>query len=272
MFWLNMKTAMFQNRRVKKKYLAIILSGLAVLFLFFYFLGGFPPPFVEKGFFFMSQPLVSLKSKVLDVFERNIVLFLSKKELQAENIFLKQRVSELEATGELSKFFEEENLEIKESFSYDKRRGLMISSILLRPGYGIYNSLIIDSGSDEGVENGMSAIAFGNVFLGYVFETTSSTGKVKLISFPGEETNVFVGNKISAIAVGLGGENLEIVLPHNVDVRKGDIITTLDTNPLYLGTVSEIKRDLADPFQRIIFRLPVNIQELRYVFLVKNEK
>lgn len=272
MFWLSTKTAMSQSKKINKKYFVVVLAGLAVLFLFFYFLGGFPPTFAKRGLFFISRPLISLKSKVSDALESNVVLFQRKKELMAENEFLKQRINELEISGEFSKFFEEENIELKESLSFFKERELMISSILLRPGYGIYNSLIIDSGSNDGAEKGMPALAFKDVFLGHVFDVTSDTSKVKLVSFPGEETNVFIGNKISAIAVGRGGENLEIILPHDVDIRKGDIVTTLDTNPLYMGKVSEIERDLANPFQRIVFRLPVNIQELRYIFLVKNEK
>lgn len=260
------------SKKEKKRYLIILLSGFVVLFLLFYFLGGFPPSFMKRGFFYVSQPLIFLKSNVTNFFESNSTVFKKKKELESENIFLKQKLNGLQVEEEFSRFFEEENLRLKELFYFNQKRDLLISSVLLRPGYGVYNSLVIDSGLDNGVKNGMLAIALDNVFLGHVFEVTSQISKVKMVSFPGEETNVFIGNKISAIAVGLGGENMEIVLPRDVDIEKGDIITTLGTAPLFLGAVEEVIKDPANPFQRIVFRLPVNIQELRYVFLVKDEK
>lgn len=201
-----------------------------------------------------------------------MAVFKNKKELESENIFLKQKLSEFQTREKFSRFFEEENERLKELFLFSKKRELLISSILLRPGYGVFNSIVVDSGSNDGIENGMPVIAFDNIFLGHVFEVMPRVSKIKMVSFPEEETNVFVGNKISAIAVGLGGENMEIILPHDIDINKGDIITTLDTEPLFLGVVDEIMKDPSNPFQKIIFRLPVNIQELRYVFLVKDEK
>lgn len=250
----------------------ILFVGVAVLSSVFYFLGGFPPAFLKQGFFFVSQPFVFLRSGAENFLERNLTVLENKKQLEEENNFLKQRIREYELKEEFSVFFEEENKALKKLLLFEGERELMISSILSRPGYGIYNSLIVDLGSDRGAVNGMPVVALGDVFLGHIFETAPKMSKIKMVSFPGMETNVFVGNKISAIAVGLGGENLEIVLPGDVIINEGDVITTLDTAPLFLGSVASIEKDPADPFQRILFRLPVNIQELRYVFLVKNGK
>ena len=55
----------------------------------------------------------------------------------------------------------------------------------------------------------MRAIAYGSVLIGHVAEVFSGASKIKLVSYPGEETNLFIENgKISAIGLGLGGGNI----------------------------------------------------------------
>lgn len=249
------------DKKARKIFFSFLLGGLAVLFLALYFFGGFPPSFLKRGVFFVSRPFIFLKSGAGDFFESNLSFFKSKKEMEGENNFLKQKIKEYEVREQFSCFFEEGNKVPKE---------FLTASVLSRPGYGIYNSLIVDAGSEDGVLNGMPVVAFENIFLGHVFEVMPKMSRIKMVSFPGEETNVFVGGKVSAIAVGLGGENLEIVLPRDVDIAEGDVITTLDTNPFFLGTVQIIEKDPADPFQRILFRIPINIQELRHIFWAKD--
>ncbi len=98
--------------------------------------------------------------------------------------------------------------------------------------------------------------------------------KIKLISSFGEETNVLLESSgIPAIAVGRGGENFEIMLPRAVKVDIGERVITLGNQPMLIGIVEKIEHQTTDPLQKIIFRLPVNIQYLNRVFLLKaNER
>lgn len=118
----------------------------------------------------------------------------------------------------------------------------------------------------------MMATAHANVLLGHVAEVFPTISKIKLISFSGEETNVMIESapaSISAIAVGRGGENLEIKLPSAIEIKSGDKIMTMGTFPLAVGVVEKVEIDLSDPFQKILFRLPINLQELKYVMIEK---
>jgi cell shape-determining protein MreC len=148
--------------------------------------------------------------------------------------------------------------------------------IISRPPQSPYDILIIDAGSDNEVKAGMLVTAYGNVLLGYVAEVFPSTSKVKLISFSNEETNVLIesagtgtSTAISAIAVGRGGENLEIKLPSSIAINSGDQVKTMGNFPFIAGTIEKVEISLSDPFQKLFFRLPVNIQELKYVMIEK---
>ena len=152
----------------------------------------------------------------------------------------------------------------------------ILASIISRPPQSPYDILIIDAGYDNEIRAGMLVTAYGNVLLGYIAEVFPSTSKVKLISFSGEETNVLIESAgtgtstvISAIAVGRGGENLEIKLPSSIAINFGDQVKTMRTFSFIVGTIEKVEISLSDPFQKLLFRLPVNIQELKYVMIEK---
>lgn len=258
-----------QNFKKNRNYIFIFLGALLALFLVLFLFKNFPPLFMTRAGLFIIQPVIYVENKIVSVLEKYTVVFKNKAGLQAENAELKQQIIDLKIKGDFYDAVFKENEELKMALSIAREKKIIFSSILLRPGYGIYNSLFLDAGSKDGVEMGIRVTAFGNVLLGYVSDVMADSSRVKLISFPGQETNVFINGQVSAIAVGVGGENLEIALPHDINIEVGDSITTLGTSPLFLGIVEEVVREPAAPFQKIIFRLPVNIQELQQVFLLK---
>lgn len=241
-----------------------------MLFLAMSFFWGFPPSFLKKGALYISQPLIYLKNYTDETLFSFKTLLTNKEALKNENVFLKQKIMDLQVKEAFFDALLDENNELKKVLSYEPRASLQLAVVLMRPGFGAHNSLVLNVGSEDGVAEGTPVTAFGRLLLGHISEVTTNTSKVRMISYPGEETNVFVGNSISAIAVGLGGENMEIVLPHDADIKVGDYVTTLDHNPFYLGVVEETIKNMTDPFQKVIFRIPLNIQEIRNVYLVRN--
>ena len=76
---------------------------------------------------------------------------------------------------------------------------------------------------------------------------------------------------ISAEAIGRGAGNFIIKAPKEVAVTQGDIIRLPNLNPKFFGTVQDVEQTVTSTFQLILFRLPVNINNLRWVEIVKNE-
>ncbi|PIS13330.1 MAG: hypothetical protein COT67_02350 [Candidatus Tagabacteria bacterium CG09_land_8_20_14_0_10_41_14] len=245
-------------------------GALIALFLLSFLFVGFPPSFLKKGSLFFIRPLLFVKQKTETAINMVVLPFKEKKFLVDENIFLRQKVAEIETKNDYYAAVAKENKELKIVFNQKKEDDdLLVASILARPGYGIYNSIVIDAGLNDGVRQGMRVTAFNEVLLGYISEASAETSIVKLVSYPKEETNVFIGGSMAAIAVGRGGENLEIELPEDVDVRVGDEVVTLGTDYLLLGIVENIEKSEVSPFQKIFLRLAVNAQEIRYVYLRK---
>jgi cell shape-determining protein MreC len=74
---------------------------------------------------------------------------------------------------------------------------------------------------------------------------------------------------ITVPAKGRGGGNFEIHIPREIEVSDGDILVFPYDPTIAVGIVKSIEFDPRDPFQKILARTPVNIQELRFVEVVE---
>jgi cell shape-determining protein MreC len=256
------------NNKKKKKFSAILVGFFTALFLASFFLGnGFPPSFVKQKLLFLIQPFINAEHKISKFIEPTRGLLKEKVKLENENLFLKQEVEKFKIQQSFADAILTENQELKEVCLREQNSNWLVAAVLWRGSYGRYNSLIIDIGSSGSITEGTAVTAYGNVLLGHITDLSTQTSRVQLISYPGKETNIFIGGRVSATAIGRGGGNLQVELPSGIDIKIGDPITTLGIHPLFLGTVEKIEKDDANPFQKIVFRLPINIQELRYVYL-----
>lgn len=262
-----MKTTLRQNKgAIKAKLLALALAVFLLLAVFNTSAGRavISPlmPVAERAF---------QKAQVIKNWgNANISALKSKKNIQKENPELKEKNAELEAKILICDVFRRENEELKSLFSRGNNKKSILSVVVSSPPQSPYDILIIDAGADDGVKNGMQATAYSDVFIGYVVEVFPKTSKVKLLSFPSEETNVYIQpvggeTQISAIALGKGGGNMEIKLPHSIEINSGDRITNASVFPLIIGIAERVEINLPESYQTILFRLPVNIQELKYV-------
>jgi len=194
----------------------------------------------------------------------------SKKSLFDEVGRLKARNAELEKEFLMAEPMRKENEELKALFSQTNKKDYILGSIISRPPKAPYDIIVVDAGLESGAKEGMRALAYPGVMIGTVAEVFPKTSKIKLISFSGEETNVFLEEeKVSALAVGLGGGNLEIKMPSSFKINSGGKILTEGTFPLLVGEVGKIEVDLLNPFQKILFRLPVNLNEIKSVLVEK---
>ncbi len=214
--------------------------------------------------FFKFAGLVSEKKD--DLF----FLFRNRQSLNEELDFLKEKNIELENKTILLESVKAENEELKAMLFRSDKKSYILGSVISRPPQSPYDIIVIDAGSDNGIKQGMKAIAYSSVLIGHVAEVFPGASKIKLISYPGEETNLIIENaKISAIGLGLGSGNIEVKIPSSVEVNSGDKITTDGTFQYLLGLADKIETDPLNPFQNIIFRIPVNLNELQKIGLEK---
>ena len=265
-----MKTIFRPNIKVKKQKRKFLVGALFALILIVIIFPEFSFRIVNRPIFYAAKPLLKTKAAVLNWWNKTLTIWNDKKMLSEENKALRERIMELETKIALLEILEKENAMLKAVLSPEEKREFILASIISRPPTNPYDMLIIGVGSSSGVKEGMPVTAFGNVLLGYVIDVFEDTSKVKLISSFNEETNAILESSgTPVIAVGKAGENFEIMLPRAVSVNIGEKIITLGKQPMLIGIVEKVERQTTDPFQKIFFRLPVNIQYLNQVFLLK---
>lgn len=244
------------------------MVGIIVALVFFVFQNQPTSHFFSEKILTISRPFWKIGDNIKSWFNSNLTVFKGKKSLGEENQKLRDKISELEAKFLSYETIEQENHQLKESLLRTGEQKFLLSYIISRPPQSPYDALIIDAGSENGLQKGMEVTAYGDVLIGYIGEVFPKNSKVKLVSFPNTETNTMIASlNIPAIVVGRGGSNMEIVLTKSIEVKPGEKVITLGIKPLVVGIIERIESDPSDPTQKLLLRLPVNIHELRHVMI-----
>lgn len=226
--------------------------------------------FTVKTVVVSASPIFKLARITSGVKENIISLFKNKEGMNTELVDLKDKNEKLENELILLDYIKMENEELKTMFSRSDKKSYILGYIISRPPKSPYDMIVADAGSNDGVALGMKVVAHSDALIGYVAEVFPDTSKIKLLSFTGEEVSLIMENaKISAIGFGLGGGNIEIKIPSSVIVNIGDKILTDGSSHYLLGVVDKIETDLTNPFQKIIFRMPINLNELQMIGIEK---
>jgi len=187
-----------------------------------------------------------------------------------ENNVLKNKLDALELSAIGSKLLAEENRLLKEVMGRYDEKEITLATVLSKPNHSTYDTLILDVGEKNGIQENDLIMSGDKFAIGTISEVYKNSSKVVLFSNPGNIMQVWIGSLgISAEAKGKGGGNFEIILPRDIVVSEGDIISVPDMNINILGVVGHIKKDPSDSFQTILFRTPVNTSELKWVQIVK---
>lgn len=220
----------------------------------------------------IAKPFWYLGNSISSSFGSYTYLLHSKQTLSDENTMLKEQLANMTLKLEDRNLLVSENNELKEILGRKGERNLVLASILSKPNRSPYDTLIVDTGEESGIFIGQK-VYVESTLIGYVAEVYGASSKIILYSSPGESFDVFVGEgQIQAKATGRGGGNFEITLPRETAVPVGSEIALPGIKPVVLGYVEHIISDPRDPFQRILIRGPVNIQELKWVQIERDTK
>lgn len=219
------------------KFLGIIIPLLIIVYLFF-------PHFFSTIFLNIVSPFWN-KDEIVNISQTEIP-----SQLQSSIIL------------ELQK----ENAELKSMLNHRVSSSSVIAYIMKKPPFSAYDSFIVDIGVKSNVKVGDKVYAPGNVLIGEIAEIISENAKVKLYSSYGEKYEVFIGQKsIQATAIGRGGGSFEAVLPRDVKIQEGDIVTIPHLTTSVFGIVSKLLVNPSKTFSTVLFSQPINIYEQKWV-------
>lgn len=198
--------------------------------------------------------------------------FRNKDALVMENNLLNETVAIMETKVLDRNLLAEKVAKLEEALGRVRSDDRMVASVLVGPGRSPYDTLVIDVGTEQGVNIGNMVVYSGSGAIGEIVEVSSNSSKVKLYSFPGQEHSVIIGSRyLPVLAYGRGMGNFESKVPQDSPVAVGDSVVSVKGN-LIFGKVSVVEEKPAEPFKRIFFRVPFNITEIQTVEVIVGKR
>lgn len=200
--------------------------------------------------------------------------FRTKSYLIRENESLKNQVSLFQVVTAERDFFKTESTRLEELMGrIDIESPMVMARVLSKPDYSPYDTVVIDIGTKEGAKPGDFIFADETTILGELREVYGESSTAVLYSSSREKIEVLIGTKsLAGESVGLGGGTMQIKLPRDTGVAAGDIVQVAKKTNKILGTVSTLTTSASDSFEWALLRSPINISELRYVFVEKKSQ
>ena len=247
-----------------------MIALLVVVLVVALFSGFAMPAFIKNSVRFVFTPVFRLEGAVGSFGGGIITAFRSKQALEHDNEKLRQSLREAELNLLERNQLKEENTQLKEKFGRSEGRGGVLAAVLSWPDRSPYDTFIIDTGENLGVRKDSLVYVSDDIALGRVREVYASTALVSLFSTPGEQTPVLIGTPgVAVVALGRGSGNFSVKLPRGVDVEENDPVVIPGIDPKLFGVVERIVENPADTFKTILFKNPINLSEIQYVYIAQ---
>ncbi len=264
---MNMKTT-FRHDNKKKK---VILFALIILVSIFVLMYGPVRSVISKVVYSVAPGVWRTGGNVSNTTNSFLSGFRNNINLSEENRILREQVSQMEIQILERDFLVEEVIRLEEVLGSRVEVNRVRASVL-HIGQSPYDTIVVDSGIDQGVEVKNLVVGASIGIIGEVTEVYSSSSKIKLFSSQGVETQVIIGGiAIPTVAIGRGMGNFEAKVPQGSNITVGEEVL-LFGNSFALGVVGLIEEAQTMPFARVLFRTSFNITELRFVEIIINKK
>ena len=219
----------FLKKGIKQRFSLIALILLSIIFLFIESIETKPLDYLRsfiKDVVYRSSLVVASPSKgfnlVFETTKSHITLYRNFKDLKKENENLKNKISK-------SEFLELENNQLRKLIDdqIESPDALISARVMLDKQSPYLNSLVLNSGSNKGIKNGL-AVLDGNNFIGRIVDVNFFSSRVLLATDLNSKIPVIIepsGNQAILSGHGLSKPTLEY-LPENYSVQEGDRIYT----------------------------------------------
>ncbi len=253
----------------------VVFLVVGILFLA---LGGFlrpilgvvMDPFVEaqrwiSERFMEVYDFFTLPRDVADLLQKNSELENEVSGLQSQVIQMQEQLREADVLYSL--------LDFARSRPQDK---YIACAVIGRDPSPFLHYIIIDHGSDDGIQHGMPVVTQQGL-VGKVDAVTASAARIQLITDPGSIVNVRLQNQIAdaQISGSVTGEVTLEILSQNTEITPGEILLTSGLGGNYpgdviVGQVVEINATENQLFQTALVQPVVDFSALRAVLVITN--
>jgi len=251
----------FTRRALLPQSILVVL----VLLVVFIVLYSFAPAFFAEPLIIAAHTVWNVRDAFSPLFSGTQGFLRLKKQLAAENAALKKENKRLVLRDAQLRLLSAEYARLSELLGRRSDASFVTGRVLVRPPVSLYDTLVIDVGEGDGVEEGDFVLG-EELVIGTVVRTQNNTSLVQLFSASGVRIQVQVGSEhIPVEAVGKGSGNFSARLPRDATINRGDFVTIPELGARLFSTVEEIRTEATDPFQTLLFRIPLSISTLDFV-------
>jgi len=262
------------HQNIKKVIVALILLSIFIVVLNF---TDFSRN-INDFFFLISSPIQKSfwqAGKSVSDFATGILKTSTiKKEIEGLRFENQELLGQIAVLTELKR--ENEILREALGLGLEKESELMLVRIISKDIS--QDSILVNKGEKDGVSKGLAVITGQKVLLGRVGSVYDRFSEVVLISNKESSFGARIPEReIDGIIKGEGGFNLSFVLiPREKEILENDTVVTSVLGGVYpegllVGQIKTIKKSDVDPFQSAEIKPAFNVNNLDYLFIIKND-
>jgi len=248
----------YDKTKQRKKRLGIFAIIVFVVVVF--------TPLPRAIFNSIDRSVMALENEVksnFNFFQKITASWHGKHALVVENDLLRERIGLLEVDNLRIDYLEtelEDRLSVEESSDIQAR--VIAHTFLDR------DIITIGAGSEDGVADG-DLVVRGDISLGKVIEVNEHSSRVELYSQNNVLTEVVLDDGTFMELQGQGNGAFLLDLPRDVILKEGELLFSPLDHRL-LAVVRHVEFDPRNTFQDVLLSYPINIREIRYVGIQKN--
>jgi len=258
----------------------LLLSLLMLLLAFALLVSGRdesdPSSFLQRALLETVSPFQKGITKgvrfVTGIIERYVMLV----GVQEENQILREIIEELkrERIQLLEQQHENDRLRSLLGFRQGFEKPLMPAEVIGNDESGWFQTLVIDRGQRDGIQEGMAVITVQGA-VGQIMESSRNFSRVLLITDPNSSVAAVVQNtRAPGIVEGAGQKRCALkYMLQSESIQQGDVILSSGVDGIYpkglpIGSVSRIDRKDAQLFQNVQVEPFVDFRKLEEVFVL----
>jgi rod shape-determining protein MreC len=242
-----------------------VISAIVVLILIFSIFGsvrslasGALAPFFKIGNYFYST------------FGHLPKFFSDKSQLITENEKLANELEQNRLDLAVLESVKYENGKLREELQMKPEGKFLTVAITARSPQIPLDTLLLNEGTEAGINLGDSVLAGGRTFIGKIAKVSWNTSIVSLNSFADSVSYGYVARTNEPIELKGAGGGLEARVPIDFDITVGDKIMSGGSVDCLIAVVGAIEEDRSSGFRNVLLSMPVPVSKINFVFIRSN--
>jgi len=162
-----------------------------------------------------------------------------------------------------------ENRQLREDLNIKPKGNFIASSIIAKSPQIPLDSLFLDKGTGDGINNGDLVLAGERTSIGKIAESSKNKATVSLNSFAGAVSYGYVARTDEPLEIkGVGGGDIEAKVSIDFDIEVGDKIMATGSSAYLVAIVGSIEENQSSGFKNVLLFLPINVSRINMVFVV----